>query len=367
MLIRRYLLKEIIVTFFGVMTVVLFIGISNKLVRLISKVAAGEIAPDVLFQVIIFQIPELLAFLLPIGLFLAILLSYSRFYIDQEIPVMLACGVPWSRLLQAVLWVSIGVMAIVAGLTCYGAPKLAQHRERLLSEEGPMLLAQTVTAGRFHSLHQDKLVFYVAESSSDRKELKRIFIADEPTEQEGEDSGRALLTAAKGKIFTDPSTGATYLKLMAGQRYHGRPGEHDYDVLHFEEYQRLIEGKAPSEGVYYHRTMPTKMLWESPNASDWAELQWRLSLPISVPLLALLALPLSRVAPRAGRFSRILVALIICIFYFNLLTLSKRWVAAQSLAPEIGVWWVHGILLIIGIILVAHMSGRLAILWRRRR
>lgn len=357
MLIGRYLSREILHTFLGVMVVVLLVAVSNKLVRLISKAASGEIAPDLLFQMILFQIPELLAFLLPVGLFLAILLCYSRFFADNEIPVMLACGVSWTRLLKSALLISFVVMGIVAALTCYWSPKIAQYREHLLSEEGPMLLVQTVTPGRFHSLHSDRLVFYVAGSSMDRTELKHIFIADEPKEQ-GEDHNRSFLTASTGKVITDPETGATYLKLMEGQRYHGTPGEQDYSVLTFENYQRLIEGKTTPEGVYFHRTMPTSMLWSSRSPSNHAELQWRLSLPLAAPLLALLALPLSRTTPRAGRFSRVFVAIVICIVYFNLLTVSKRWVASEHLAPEIGVWWVHLLLLVVAIGFLFHVSGR---------
>lgn len=360
MLIGRYLFREILQTFLGVIAVILVIALSNKLVRMLGKAASGDISPDVLLQVILFQIPELMAFLLPVGLFLAVLLCYSRFFADNEIPVMLACGVSWRRLLKSALILGVIVMGLAGSLTCYFSPKLAQYRERLLSTDGPMLLVQTVTPGRFHSLPQDKIVFYVAESNTDRTELKRIFIADEPKDENGEnkEGNRSLLTAWKGKVIVDPQTGATYLKLIEGQRYHGKPGERDYSVLSFKEYQRLIEGKTTQEGIYFHRTMPTRMLWESSNPSNIAELQWRLSLPLAAPLLALLALPLSRVSPRAGRYSRLFVAIVICIVYFNLLTVSKRWVAEAHLAPEIGVWWVHLSLFIFATALLIKTSGR---------
>lgn len=339
------------------MTVVLLIALSNKLVRLISKTASGEIPPDLLLQMILFQVPELLAFLLPVGLFLAALLCYSRFFIDNEIPVMLSCGIPWSRLLKSSLVLSVLVMLLVGAITCYWGPIVAQHRENKLHDDGPMLLVQTITPGRFHTLQDDKLVFYVAESSSDRSELKRIFIADESKENSDEPH-RSFLTAETGKVISDPETGATYLKLIEGRRYHGMPGERDYSVLTFDHYQRLIPGKETPAGVYFHRTMPTSMLWNSPIPSNQAELQWRLSLPLAAPLLVLLALPLSRTNPRAGKFSRLFVAVMICIIYFNLLTLSKRWVASQHLPPEIGVWWVHGVLLLLGMFLLMQGSGR---------
>lgn len=350
MRIRRYLLQEVLQTFFAVILVVLLIAISNQVVRLLGKAAIGAIAPNVLFEVILLKIPELLAFLLPIALFLAILLCFSRFFADNEIPVMFACGASWTRLLSVSMSMGVLIMLLAGGLTCYWGPQLAQYSKRLLSTDGPMLLLQTAASGRFHSVHQDGLVFYVSDLNADRTELKHIFIADQAHD--------SILSADGGKIVTDPESGSTYLKLENGRRYQGTPGERDYSILRFEEYQRLIEGGNPAQIQLYHRTMPTYMLWEDLNPVNMAELQWRISVPLSALLLALLAVPLSQVAPRAGRFSRLFPAIIICILYFNLLTVSKRYIAAGTLSPILGLWWVHVLVLIGGLLFLAKTSGR---------
>lgn len=359
MLIRRYLLREIATTFIAVIAIILLIAISNKFVRLIAQAAAGNIAPSVLLQVILFQIPELLAFLLPVGLFLAVLLCYSRFYADNEIPVMLACGIGWQRLLLVSLSLGFVVMVLSGTLTCYFGPKIAYQREQLLHDEGPLLLMQTITSGRFHAFQKDKLVFYVSDINSDRSQMKHVFIAEQP---KGDLSGKeswSLLTAQMGKVVVNETNGLTYFKLMNGRRYHGTPGEADYSILAFEEYERLLEGTPLQPGLFFHRTMPTPMLLENPSPSNMAELQWRIAVPLSAPLLALLAVPLSRVRPRQGRFGQLFTAVIICILYYNLLTISKRWVASSKLAPEIGLWWVHGALFILAIFWIAKTSGRL--------
>ncbi len=355
MLIKRYLYREVSHTFFAVILVILLIAISNKLVRLVAQAAIGNIPPNVLFEVILFQVPDLLAFLLPIGLFLAILLCFSRFFAENEIPVMLACGISWRKLLAVTLSLGVVVMLLAASLTCYFAPKSAQYREQLLHTDGPMLLIQTLAPGRFHSFQKDKLVFYVSELSNDRKTLNRVFIAEQPNNSE--QKSWSLISAQAGKIFTDKQ-GSTYFTMLNGKRYQGSPGQMDYNVVHFDEYQRLLENPKMQEGLFFHRTMPTKMLLDDPTRSNLAELQWRLSIPLAAPLLALLALPLSRVGPRQGRFSRLFVAIVICIVYFNLLTVSKRWVASGMLAPNIGVWWVHTLMLIFGLLFLAKASGR---------
>lgn len=356
MLINRYLFREICHTFFAVILVILLIAISNKFARLVGQAAAGAIAPSILAQVILLQIPELLAFLLPIALYLAILLCFSRFFVDNEIPVMFACGISWQRLIGVCLGLSLIIMTITGALTCYWNPKLGQYREQLLHEEGLAVLVQTIMPGRFHSLQEDKFIFYVANLSADRHELSQVFIAEQPTASFLDD--KSVIAAKTGKVVTDPTTGSTYFKLFDGRRYHGTPGEMDYNILEFKQYQRLLEGNSAPSGLFYHRTMPMSMLWEHPTPGNLAELQWRLSIPLSALLLALLAVPLSRVSPRGGRYGRLFLAIVICIFYFNLLTLSKRWVAAQALPAVIGVWWVHALLLLTALLLIAKISGR---------
>jgi lipopolysaccharide export system permease protein len=359
MLIQRYLLREVFHTFSAVILVILLIAISNKFVRLVGKAAIGDIAPDVLLQMIFFQIPELLAFLLPIALFLAVLLCFSRFFAENEIPVMFACGVSWQKLLMISLSFGVIVMLLAGSFTCYWSPKLAGYKEQLVREEGPMLLVQTVTPGRFHSLQKDQLVFYVASLNSDRSELKHIFIADQPKGRLDQHENGSMITARAGKVATDAQSGATYITLEHGRRYQGTPGEKDFSILQFEDYQRLlVEDSNTSQVPLFHRTMPTLDLLKNPTPNNLAELQWRLSIPISALLLALLAVPLSRVTPRAGRFGRLFVAILICIIYFNLLTLSKRWIATQHISAQIGVWWVHSLLLVAAFGLLAITSGR---------
>ena len=212
MLINRYLCKEIAYTFFAVLSVILLIAVCNKVVRLLIHAASGEIAPKVLLQVILFQIPDLLAVMCPIALFLAILLSFGRFFMDNEIPVMLACGVSWQKLLNVALSMGIVVMILSAIITCYIGPIVAQQREALLQKEGPLFLVQTVTPGRFHSLNNGKLVFYVAQISDSRSKLKRLFIAEEP-----EKKSAALVSAKEGNVITYQDNGLTYIALKNGR------------------------------------------------------------------------------------------------------------------------------------------------------
>lgn len=364
MILRRYLFKELIQNFLATTLVLLLIVMSNKLVSLIAKAAMGEFAANALFQMMWLQLPELLAIILPIAFFLAVLLCFGKLFVDLEIPVMLACGVSWRFLTMTVVYLSIPIALISATLSLYVSPLCYQYRDLLLQEEGPMLLLKTVVPGRFHAFMHDRWIFYVADVNSDRTELKDIFIAEQPA-LALENKDWSVLTARSGKALLDSESGNTYVHLFQGKRYQGKPGENEYSVIAFESYQRLIEETIPQRGLYYHRSMPTAMLFSNPMPSNVAELQWRLSIPITTFVLGLLAVPLSRVTPRKGRFSKLFVGILSAIIYFNLLTMAKRWVEAKVLPVSVGVWSVHILFIIFALILLLQASGRLPNMMKR--
>tara|TARA_R110002110_G_scaffold404606_1_gene623163 strand:- start:197153 stop:198307 length:1155 start_codon:yes stop_codon:yes gene_type:complete len=357
MILRKYLYKEILQTFFATVLVLMLIAVSNKFVSLISKAAIGEFPPGVLLHMIWFIVPEILAIILPISYFLAILLSFGKLFVDLEIPVMLACGLSWRFLTSTAVILAVPITILSFVLTLYLSPQCYQHRDMLLKSEDPVMLAQAVVPGRFHSLQHDKWILYAGSLNPEETELQDIFIAEQPVSIAAGSPGN-VLTAKSGKIVKDQNTGNTYVYLSEGKRYQGRPGGQDYSVIMFDDYQRLVEQVVPKSGVYHHKGMPTKMLFENLMPSNMAELQWRFSVPLATLLLGFFAVPISRLNPRKGRFSKIFVGVVVAIVYFNLLTLCKRWIEAQILPGYIGMWWVHFSLFALASISLMHVSGR---------
>jgi lipopolysaccharide export system permease protein len=95
-------------------------------------------------------------------------------------------------------------------------------------------------------------------------------------------------------------------------------------------------------------------LLRSPKPEDVAELQWRLSTPLSTLLLALLAVPLSRTTPRQGKYVKVVAAVLIFAFYYNITIVAKNWIEKGVLNAVPGIWWVQ--VSLAGLILV--------LLWR---
>jgi lipopolysaccharide export system permease protein len=79
-----------------------------------------------------------------------------------------------------------------------------------------------------------------------------------------------------------------------------------------------------------------------------AELQWRLSVPLSVLILTFIAVPLSYARPRQGRFGQLALAILLYVFYANLILISKSWMEHGDVPSWLGMWWPHLVLLALG-------------------
>ena len=113
---------------------------------------------------------------------------------------------------------------------------------------------------------------------------------------------------------------------------------------------------------------PTSTLWKllatekNPKQLHNIEaiLQWRFAMPISVVLFALLALPLSEIRPRSGKFARLFPAILIYIVYADLMFLGRAWIQHGTLSPTLGLWWIHISAFLLAIFLNGQRIG-----WKR--
>ena len=101
-----------------------------------------------------------------------------------------------------------------------------------------------------------------------------------------------------------------------------------------------------------------RQLLRDPTRLNLSELAWRVGLPVSALILAFLALPLSAVNPRTGRFLNVLVAVFLFMTYSNLISIFQAWIAKGGINPMVGMWAVHvGMLLLLSLLLYRRMFG----------
>jgi lipopolysaccharide export system permease protein len=73
--------------------------------------------------------------------------------------------------------------------------------------------------------------------------------------------------------------------------------------------------------------------------------------------------PLSRSSPREGRYARLGIGLLIYIVYANMMSIAGVWVQRGVISEWLGMWWVHGAVALVALLMLARESGWFA--WRR--
>ena len=79
-------------------------------------------------------------------------------------------------------------------------------------------------------------------------------------------------------------------------------------------------------------------------------------MPIMVLVLALVAVPLAALRPREGRYARVAIAILIYFVYSNLVSAMQIWIEKGRIAPIVGSWWVHLLVVAVGLVLLHRQS-----------
>jgi lipopolysaccharide export system permease protein len=190
-------------------------------------------------------------------------------------------------------------------------------------------------------------VFFVESAGSVPGEVQNVFVNSVQHGRTG------IMFSRKGLVETAPN-GDRFIVMLDGRRYEGVPGAAEYRVMEFQRYAARIESPIREEPVPTHKSLSTLALMQAPSNANHGELVWRIGIPLSALLLALLAIPMSFVNPRAGRSVNLLFALLAYLVYQNLLSISEARVAQGALEFAIGWWLVHAVVLVVLLVLFAQ-------------
>lgn len=343
----RYLSREVLTTLTAVSGVLLLIIMSGRFIKYLAQAAAGQLDPGVLFLIMGYRLPGFMVLILPLGMFLGILLAYGRMHLESEMTVLSATGLSDRKILWYTQGPALVVALLVAWLSIWVAPAGVLKTQQLFNEQDAMTEFDTLAAGRFQSIGREaQRVTYAGGLSADRTELQEVFIAERSGT--GEDVRVGVLIAERGHQQTNID-GRRYLVLEEGYRYDGRPGSPEFRTIRYDTYGVLLPQPEVVTEITDREAIPTRQLMGNPDLRTQAELQWRLALPLLVPVVAFFAVPLARVNPRQGRFLKLLPAVLIYMSYLALLISARGWMETGRVPAALGLWWVHIVFLIVGL------------------
>ncbi|MDC0663931.1 LPS export ABC transporter permease LptF [Marinobacter sp. SS21] len=353
----RYLTRQVMISMLAVSGVLLLVFMSGRFIKYLADAAAGELAGDVLFQIMAYRFPGFLELILPLGFFIGVLLAYGRMYLESEMTVLFACGVSDRQIIAQTLIGSLIVMLVVGSMSLYLSPWGMKQVEQIFNDQRKATEFEMLAPGRFQDLSSGGRVTYTEALSDDKRELQGVFIA----EYSRGEPGLTIITADVGSQFLDSETGSRFLILEGGSRYQGMPGKLDYQVTTFDAYGLKVQAGSARDRQL-DEAISTLDLIGSDDPEHRAMLHWRFSLPLIVPIVTLLAVRLSRVNPRQGRFFHLLPAMLVYIVYLGLLIVARDAVEGGKVPEWIGMMWVHALFLVLALWLQFGPPW-----WHRRR
>lgn len=353
MIFQRAALREFASTALTVFVALFAIVLSSQLVRLLGQAAGGKVASEAVMALLGFGALRYLGVILSLTLFISVLLAMSRTWRDSEMVVWFATGLPLSAWVRPVVLFALPMVVAVAVLSLYLSPwsqvKSAEFRTRMSNRDD---VAQ-MSPGSFRESSQANRVFFVESGDGSDGAVKNIFVSSS-------DKGRVGVTVAADGYTQTLASGDRFVVLLHGRRYEGLPGTPEFRVMEFERYAVRIETKESQGAEERPNVLTVQELLADPSPPNMGELAFRIGLPIAALNLALLAIPLSFVNPRAGRANNLLMALLIYLVYSNLLSVTQAMVAQGKLSFGMVMWTLHGgMFLLLSAMFAWRMYGHL--------
>jgi lipopolysaccharide export system permease protein len=334
-ILRRYIISEILKPAAAILTVLVIIFASYCAVAYLAQAVAGSLPPGTVGLLILLRIGMALEVLLPTTFYLSVIIALGRLYKDSEMtafppaaghhrpskPVFMPPGGGGSRLRFA-LHPSEAYEEIYRGRT---RPSPVRHLAVGSRPFSTFKAASTFFCKRWGPSSRGRNGVH----SGARKRQRQVI-------QAGRMIGRGGPQRPANAIFSRWDA-----LRVSGQRRGGKITRFDQGIPHAERSAQLrYRRKAASTAQLIGR------------AGRHAELQWRLSTPLSTILLAVIGVPLSKSNPRRGKYAKLGVAIIIFAFYYQMFVIAKTWVEKSLVPPMIGIWWVPLLLAVLAVFLL---------------
>lgn len=341
MIYQKQFIKDTTLNAIAIFIVVLAILVFTQSINLLGWAADGRVAIDAVLTLVGFWTLGMTPLLLVLTAYISVLTVLTRYWRDSEMSIWLASGLSLTQWMKPVLSFAIPLATLVAIMQLAVLP-WAELRSREYSE----LLKQKqslslIEAGLFQPLgKKNERVYFVEQFDTNNGEMHNLFI------REQDQTGRDNVIFAQSGHF-DLNNHLRTLILHNGHYYSGIAGQGDFDKVSFKSMSIVINTTPKiSQQIDHRRTIATTELLGSSLPKHQAELMWRISLPITVLLLSILAIPLSYFNPRSGSSYHVLLAVGFFLFYQNGLTLMRDAVEKGQIGFWLGLLPMH--LLILG-------------------
>ena len=350
MLFRKSLTRELTTTSIGVFLVLFLILLTTQTINMLGRAAQGRVANEAVAALVGFWSLGFFPVVLILTVFVSVLVVLGRAWRDHEMAVWFAAGQPLSAWIGPVLRFTLPFTLLIAlGTTVIGPwaqTRSSEYAQTLKQREE----ISAIAPGVFKEAQGGRRIYFIERFDPATGAARNLFV------RSVEENGLSTIFAERGFVRTNEK-GERELVLENGHRYLGEAGRGDFEVGKFERYTVRIGAPPKLIGAIADvDMMPTAALLAENSPKARAELAWRLSLPLSSLILALMAIPLAYYTPRAGHAYNLLVALGAYLAYQNGLWLFRDWIKSDKLGSALGILPMHFIMLAIALALIWYRS-----------
>jgi lipopolysaccharide export system permease protein len=361
MLFKRALRRDLVNLAGAVFATLFTVMVTTTLIRLLGRAASNRLSTTDVLPLIAFASINYIPVLLVLTVYVTVLMTLSRAYRDSEMVIWFASGQGLSAWIRPVLEFAAPFVIVIAGVSFVVGPwanrQAAEYRLRFEQRED----VSQVAPGQFRESAGANRVFFVESISDDQTEVRNVFV----TQYVG---GKLTVVASSGGRITVQPNGDRFLVLEDGRRWDGQWGGNAYRLMEFERYGGRLNARPTALDDESAKLKATHELVAEPTPAALGELMWRIALPVSGVVVALLAIPLAFVNPRAGQSLNLLVAVLVYVIYNNLTSVIQAWIIQQRVSFAVGVVATHAVVLAIAAWLFWRRTSltRLMPRWPRR-
>ena len=349
MIIDRHISWEIMRPFATGLGLLVLIFIGFSAARQLSLAAEGQLDMLTAFKLIGLNTMITLEILLPSAFFFSVLSAIGRLYKDSEMNALYAAGVSRARILEAVLKLALVVALITGFISIQGRPWAFRTSYALEAEAAAQFDLKQMATGEFVNLDGSDYVFIAKDIDLERGLHKGVFLQKSHNNNERSE----IIVAESASLPTLNPGQATQAEFYNGYNYLLDNRQRQDMTLEFKELVVRLANEEAQER-YRRKAETTVKLADSSEPKDIAEYQWRITTPLATILLALIAVPLARSAPRESRFRNFSFALLVYIALFSMVSILRTWIEQGKLGAIPGLWSAYVLQAMLLVILVTQ-------------
>lgn len=355
----RYIIRETLGPFVIALLVFTFVLLIPYIVELAESMIAKGVPWPMLLQAMATLIPAQLGLTIPMSLLISLLVAFGRLSGDREIVVMMACGVSPYRLLRPVLALAVAGWAATSWVMINAIPD-ANQRFRELSVQIAQDRAEQEVRPRVFFEDFPDMVLYVRDATAAGTGWQGVLAADTRNAAQPD-----LYIAASGRMIVDRQAKTIQMQLEHGTKHRTSPTDPTfYEVSKFDSTlvtlnpESVFPRSGPAPG---DREMTIAQLRERikdmeakhiSTHNPVMEIHKKFSIPVACFVFALLGLALGISARKDGKMASFVLGIGVIFVYYVVMFTAQSMTKGHMMPAWLAMWVPNIVLGVAGVFLL---------------